>query len=138
MRRFLSVLLALMILFTVSTASAYDFVSLKKLQDYIYYHSTAEMMNIMSTTVMLRGTIQSVDQVTGNHWQMIIAVDEPDAAPPIWSDDPVFIAHFRLHVDPCPVAVGDEVTVSGSFNPLYSSFLVPSILVETINGSEDF
>ena len=138
MRRFLSVLLALLILFTASVASAYDFTSLEKLQRYIYNHSTASMMGIMSISVLLRGTILSLTQVTGNHWEMRIASDDPDAHEPLGSETGEFIAHFRLHVDPCPVAVGDEVIISGSLNPLYSSYMIPYIITDTINGSDEY
>ena len=37
-----------------------------------------------------------------------------------------------------PFAVGDEVEVVGSLNSLYSSVMIPQILAETINGSDDF
>lgn len=138
MRRFCSVLLALALILTATSACAYDFASLRRLQDYIYEHSTRSLMDAMSISCFLHGTVQTLTNVTGNHWEMEIAADDPDAIPPLGSETGVFVAHFRLHMDPCPVAVGDYVILTGDLNPLYSSSTIPMIVVETINGTDDF
>ena len=141
MKRFFSVLLCVLILSASAAAADHaDVTSLAKLQDYIYSFSpkAVEADSWGGVTVQLSGTVLTAYQVENNHWELLVAVDDPDAMTPIGADAPVFRAHFRLHLDACPFAAGDPVTVFGTLNILYSSTMVPVILAKTINGSDDF
>ena len=65
-------------------------------------------------------------------------VEDPNARRPIESDVPQLAVHFRLHKDEPPFRQGDTVTVRGTINGYYSSVMVPWILMESVNGSDDF
>lgn len=121
--------------FKSPTAHATTRTALRPLQDLILTSAPADLADI---SVELSGSVLAVYQVIDNHWEMILSVQDSDALIPINADTPVIVAHFRLHQEQLPVAVGDDATVSGSLNAMYSSAMIPSILVETINGSEDF
>ena len=109
---------------------------LHDVQDYIYKHSPVSMDDRKFT---LTGEITDVYSINvNNHWDMIVKSSDESAINPLWSEYPYFIAHFRLHLDECPFKIGDTVTIVGSVNSTYSSFAVPYIIVNTINGSEDF
>lgn len=137
-RKLIAAAAAGMLLFS-STASAAmtAFNDLGVLQRYIYNHSLADMEGL-SIYVILTGTVQEIRQTTGNHWEMMITVDDEDGYSSLLYSDPAFVAHFRLHVDPCPFAVGDTLEIYGTLNPMYTSFLYPYVLAETINGSDEY
>jgi len=136
MKKLLSLVLVLLLLFSAASASGETFYTLKDLQGYIYNHPP---VYFSEPHLVIDGTIKEIIYTgPNNHWNMTLAIDEPDAEAPLWSDTPLLTVHFRLHLDEVPFQVGDRITVDGTFNPLYSSFMVPFVKANTINGSEDF
>ncbi len=120
-------------------AAARTFTSLGELQQFIEKHSPADLAATGEHYADLEGTITGLSWCgTGNHWQLLLQVDDPRAIPPIGSDAPQLIVHFRLHKDSPPFQIGDAITVFGSVNSLYSSVAIPWILADYINGSDDF
>ena len=139
MKKFTALFLAAVLIFSMSTAGAVVLRSLRETQDFLMKFSPNTMDSYGEHTVTISGTIQEIHWCNANnHYEMTLAVDEEKALVPIGSDTPQLAVHFRLHVDPMPFAVGDEVEVVGTLNSLYSSVMIPQILAETINGSEDF
>lgn len=139
MKKIFSVILIIIMLLPIASAGSEQFTSLAKLQQYIENHSPAQLLGPQSHRVQISGTILDIRFANqSNHYDMTLQVDDPDARRPIGYDAPVLNVHFRLHVDPIPFQVGDLVEVSGSLNSLYSSVMIPYVLAETINGSDDF
>lgn len=139
MKKILSILLVLTVVMAMaSPAAAQTFYSLDQVQHYLYYHSPMESVGD-DPYVEIEGTISEIIYTgPNNHHSMTLLIDEEKASAPIWSDKPQLTVHFRLHADEAPWKVGDTVTVFGTLNPLYSSFMVPWILAKYVNGSEDF
>lgn len=131
MKRLLSLLLVLCLL---PAAALADYFTLRGLQGDILRY----VERIGEPSVCLSGEILDVYHIATNHWEMKVAVDEEGAASPVGYDRPYFIAHFRLHVDSVPFSVGDYVEIRGSLNYMYSSPMIPLVLVDTVNGSDDF
>jgi len=130
----------LAVLLLIGSAALADAASLRDLQEIIYSHAPRDLGEIPAA---VNGTIQSIECVTGNHYEMVIQADDADALKPIGSDSPLVIGHFRLHLsslDDAPFAVGDEVQILGSLNSAYSTYLVPYLMIDEINGhsSEEF
>lgn len=124
---------------SAATASAARFSSLSLLQKHLERHSPEALMASGPHHVEMQGRILELHWCgENNHHQMTLQIDDPAAMAPIGAEGPQLIVHFRLHKDAPPFSVGDTVTVSGSLNALYSSVMVPWILAETINGSDDF
>ena len=139
MKKLFSALLAIVLACSVSAAGALTFSSLSTLQNFLEKHSPAQIMAAGQHYVNIEGTVESISWTgKNNHYDFILLVDDSKAIPPIGSDSPQLRVHFRLHLDQPPFQVGDTVTVYGTLNELYSSVIVPFILAETINGSEDF
>ena len=139
MKKFLSVLLVLTVaMATASSAAAQTFHSLDQVQHYLYYHSPVDSIGD-DPYVELEGTVSEIIYTgPNNHHSMTLLIDEKKASAPIWADSPQLTVHFRLHVDEVPWKVGDTVTVFGTLNHLYSSFMIPYIVASYINGSDDF
>ena len=139
MKKILSILLVLTVAMAMaSTAAAQTFYSLDQVQHYLYYHSPMESVG-EDPYVEIEGTISEIIYTgPNNHHSMTLLIDEEKASAPIWADSPQLTVHFRLHVDEVPWKVGDTVTVFGTLNTLYSSFMVPYILAKYVNGSDDF
>ena len=136
--RMLFVALAISIL-VCSAASAQTFVSLSQLQRHLETHSPSQSVATGPHRLNTKGTIESITWAgDGNHYNMILLVDDAKAYKPIGSDSPRLCVHFRLHKDQPPFQAGDVVTVSGALNELYSSVMIPWILADTVNGSADF
>ena len=140
MKRLFVLFLVFALLITAAApAAARTFTSLGELQQFIEKHSPAELAATGEHYADLEGTIAELAWCgTGNHWQMLLRVEDPRATPPIGSDAPQLVVHFRLHKDNPPFQVGDAITVFGSVNSLYSSVVLPWILASFINGSDDF
>lgn len=136
MKKIIAVILALLMLSFPAFASGF---SMREAQNYIYSHSAADA-GPAEPSVTVSGTIASITHVKTNHYDMLIEVDDNKAISSIYSEMPLLIAHFRLHIDMPPFAVGDYVTVTGNLNMLYSSHIIPYILVRNVNGidSDDF
>lgn len=139
MKKILSILLVLTVVMAMaSPAAAQTFYSLDQVQHYLYYHSPMESVG-EDPYVEIEGTISEIIYTgPNNHHSMTLLIDEEKASAPIWSDSPQLTVHFRLHADEVPWKVGDTVTVFGTLNTLYSSFMVPYILAKYVNGSDDF
>lgn len=139
MKKHISILLVLTVAMAMaSTATAQTFYSLDQVQHYLYYHSPMESVG-EDPYVEIEGTISEIIYTgPNNHHSMTLLIDEEKASAPIWADSPQLTVHFRLHVDEVPWKVGDTVTVFGTLNTLYSSFMVPYILAKYVNGSDDF
>lgn len=138
-RRFLILFLSLVLIFSASPAAARTFSNLGELQQYIEYHSPADLSASGPHYAELEGIITEMHALgVNNHWQLTLQVDDPQATAPLGADGPQLIVHFRLHLDAPPFQVGDMITVFGTVNGLYSSVILPEILAKTINGSEDF
>lgn len=134
---FLSLSLALLPFASASAGGTIT--NLRDLQDLIRFNAPEKIMASGTYHVSLSGTISEIHWCgANNHYQMTLLIDDANALRPIGSDLPQLSVHFRLHVDQIPFAVGDLVSVSGSLNELYSSAMVPMILAELINGSDDF
>ena len=140
MKRLFVLLLVFALLITAAApAAARTFTSLGELQQFIEKHSPADIAATGEHYADLEGTITELAWCgTGNHWQMLLQVEDPRAIPPVGSDAPQLIVHFRLHKDSPPFQVGDTITIFGSVNSLYSSVVLPWILADFINGSDDF
>ena len=139
MKKIIALFLAAVMVFSVSTAGALVFDNLRSVQDLLMKYSPNQIDSYGEHLLTTSGTIQEIHWCNANnHYQMTLAVDEEKALRPIGSDTAQLSVHFRLHVDPMPFEVGDTIDVTGSLNSLYSSVMVPYILAETINGSEDF
>lgn len=134
MKKLIPLFLSLLLILPV-VALAAEFNSLRDLQDYIYKTSTMTMREV---TVQISGTISEITFIKGNHYNMLIMVDEERAASPVGSDFPCFIAHIRFHDPYIKYKPGDAVEIVGKLNPLYSSHLIPFVLVDTVNGSDNF
>lgn len=138
-RCFLAVLVLTLLVSASAPASAAYLSSLSQLQQYIENHSPADLAATGPHYVELDGRIVDLYPCgINNHYEMILQVDDPQATPPLGADSPQLVVHFRLHLDEPPFRIGDTITVFGSVNELYSSVIVPVILAETINGSDDF
>lgn len=133
MKRFLLVLVVLSLSLVPALSSAGNLADLQQ-----YMMKTAPNRFPDSLSLIFSGEIVDIYTVYGNHWEMKIKVDDPDATVPIDSDFPYVIGHFRLHLDECPFKIGDTVEIEGSLNTFYSTVLVPSILCKYINDSNDF
>lgn len=121
------------------SASAKSFSSLAGLQDYLENTSPARSMAAGTHYVTIGGTILSITWAgQSNHYDMLIAVDDQEATKPIGADLPRLNVHFRLHREELPFQVGDAVTVYGTLNELYSSVIIPDVLAQYINGSDEF
>ena len=139
MKRFFAVLLAFALVFSVSSAGARDFSSLAQLQQFLLQYSPDQIMASGSHHVRLSGVVLEIHSCNqNNHYQMTLQVDDPQAAAAIGYDGPILAVHFRKHVDPLPFDVGRTIDVDGTLNAMYSSVMVPEILADYINGSEDF
>lgn len=135
MKKFLVLVLAFLLL--VPAASADQFPSLRRLQDFLMTRSPDQISATGPHYADLDGVVLDIRWTgEGNHWELTLQVDQPDALKPIGADAGLVTVHFRLHQEVPPVAVGDEITVFGEVNPLYSSVMVPWILARTINGVE--
>ena len=70
-----------------------------------------------------------------------IAVDDDDDIPlkPYWSDYAYFVARFAIpDISRFPHQAGDHIKIAGTIDTNFSSIRVPYILVEMIDGEEDF
>lgn len=125
----------LIMLVLVGSCALADFTNLHDLQRYIYNNSPRNITEYDRASIM--GTIISIEFVTGNHYNLILEVDDPNATSPMWSDKPQVIGHFRLHldnIDDLPFKVGDTALIVGGINSLYSTSIVPMIMIDEING----
>lgn len=135
----LSLAAALAVTALPGAAAAMTFPSLSMLQAYLLETSPSQSMAAGTHYVDLDGTVLSITWAgQSNHYNMLISVDDPKATVPIGADAPQLNVHFRLHKEQPPFQVGDEITVFGSLNEMYSSVVVPDVLAQYINGSDDF
>ena len=135
MKKLLMCVLALIL---IGCAALAEITNLHDLQNEIYYHSPRELSE-NPVRASIKGRIISIEFVKGNHYNMILQVDDPMATTPLGADGPQVIGHFRLHLDSldeAPFAVGDEALIVGELNALYSSHIVPFIQIDEINGYE--
>ena len=136
MKRALALILALLLIGSAALAST-AFTSMREIQHYLDTHCNAND-GPYKPSVEITGIILDLHQVTGNHYDMILAIDEDNVWKPIGFEQPILTADFRLHVDPIPFEVGQEVTVAGELNLMYSSIMNPYVVVNTINGTTDY
>lgn len=133
---FRAALSAALALSLIPASAALAAMSLAELQNYVYTHAPASATEVRAE---ISGTIQEIHWAgASNHYEMTLAVDDEKAIPPMGSDKPQIAVHFRLHLDAVPFQVGDQITVSGTLNTMYSSMIIPYIHADKINGSEDF
>lgn len=138
MKRFFLLLLAFSLLIS-SAASAASFSSVGQLQQFLLKYSPDQISSTGPHIVDIDGTISEIRWCgANNHYEMILRVEDDRAMAPIGSDVPLIVVHFRLHVDPMPFQVGEEVTVYGTLNDMYSSVMLPSVDAKFINGSDDY
>lgn len=133
MKKLLVCVLALIL---IGCAALGDTYNLHDLQNIIYNNSPRDLLG-GSVRASIKGVIKSIEYETGNHYNAIIEVDEPEAACPMGADKPYVIGHFRLHlasVDELPFHVGDDALIVGELNPMYSTCFVPCITVDEFNG----
>ena len=136
MKKLISLILAALLLCSAVPASGETLTTLRMVQDYIYKTAPAYAGE---PYVELDGTIESIEWCgANNHYDMLVTVDDPKATAPIGAEKPRMIVHFRLHVDPIPFEVGETITVFGTLNIMYSSYITPYVLAKYINGSDDF
>ncbi len=136
MKRILTLILTIFFIFTASTTVAAGASPFRKLQNYIMYNAPN---NIDEFSATINGTIIEITHLgPNNHWEFLLAVEEEDAITPLNYDTGILRVHFRLHKEQPPFSVGDSVTVSGLLNSLYSSVMIPQILLTSINGSDDY
>ena len=139
MKKFFAVLLVFVLVFSVSSAGARDFFSVAQLQQFLLKYSPDQIMASGSHHVRLSGVVLEIHSCNqNNHYQMTLQVEDPKAAAPIGYDGPILAVHFRKHVDPLPFDVGSTIDVDGTLNEMYSSVMIPEILADYINGSDDF
>lgn len=134
----LSILLVLLLLASAPASAAY-FADLGSLQQAIMKYSPDQLMASGPQVVELEGTISEIHWCgANNHYEFTLLVDDERAMAPIGEESPRLTVHFRLHKEEPPFKVGDEVEVHGTLSEMYSSVMVPQILLEYINGSDDF
>lgn len=139
MKKVILYLFVTLLIFTSVPASAAYFADLGSLQQAIMKYSPDQLMASGPQVVELEGTISEIHWCgANNHYEFTLLVDDERAMAPIGEESPRLTVHFRLHKDEPPFKVGDEVEVHGSLNTMYSSVMVPQILLEYINGSDDF
>lgn len=117
-----------------STAQA-DFTNLHDVQAYIMNNAPRTISEYDRATV--KGEILSIELVTGNHYNLILEVDDPNALSPMGYEKPIVVGHFRLHLDSVedlPFKVGDTALITGGINIAYSTYIVPMIMIDQING----
>ena len=131
MKKILAIILSMLLL--GCSAFAVDFTNLLDVQNYVLTH-TAHDMGPYPPVASIMGTIVSIDFVTGNHYTMTLEVNDDRARTALGYDLPMLTASFRLHVDNMPFEVGQQALVVGSINPMYSTPLIPNLLVTEING----
>ena len=120
-------------------ARAMDFYSVKTLQQFLENTSPAAVSATGAHHATVAGTVLEITHTgPNNHHDMLLEAVGQEGYSPQSYDNPVIHVHFRLHVDPCPFAVGDEIAVRGELNSLYSSVMIPWLLAEEINGSDEF
>lgn len=140
MKKALAVLLAavLITVLPAAPASAARFTSLSLLQRFLEI-STPDLLARSPVSVEISGLVTDLHWCgENNHYQFTLQVEDPDARHPIGAEGPQLAVHFRLHLDEPPFRQGDTVTVRGTINGYYSSVMVPWILMESVNGSDDF
>lgn len=133
MKKLLMCVLALAL---IGCAAICDTYNLHDLQNIIYNNSPRDLLG-GSIRASIKGVIKSIECVTGNHYNVIIEIDEDEAARPMGADNPYVIGHFRLHldsVDDLPFHVGDDALIVGELNAQYSTCFVPYIMIDEING----
>lgn len=133
MKKLLICVLALALIGCTALGDTYN---LHDLQNVIYNNSPRDLLG-ETVHASIKGVIKSIEYVTGNRYNAIIEVDDPEAGCPIGADKPYVIGHFRLHlnsVDDLPFHVGDDALIVGELNSQYSTCLVPFILVDEFNG----
>lgn len=139
MKKLFSVLLVLVLVCSVSAAGALTVTSLSELQRIIEHNSPGDLLGPDPCTVQLSGTILDIEYARqSNHFNITLQVDDPKAYTPLGYDAPILNVHFRLHDVYMSFKVGDRIDVTGELNSLYSSVMIPWILAETINGSDEF
>ena len=136
MKKFLALAVVLLLL-VPAAASADQFPSLRRLQDFLLKYSPNQIDSTGPHYAELEGVVLDVRWTgSSNHWEITLQVDQPDAIKPLGSETGLVTVHFRLHQEEPPVAVGDEITIFGEVNSLYSSVMIPYIQARTINGTE--
>lgn len=138
MKKLLAVFLLAALVCASAVAGAQTISSLSELQHLIEYHAPADLM-AGSYRAEISGTILDIRYCNqSNHYEMTLLVDDPAATPALGYDGPVCSVHFRLHLEAVPFQVGESISVVGTLNPLYSSVMIPWILADQINGSDEF
>ncbi len=138
MKKFFLLFLAITLLFC-SSAAATSFSSVGQLQQFLMKYSPDQISSTGPHIVDIDGTISEIRWCgANNHYEMILQMEDDRAMAPIGSDVPLIVVHFRLHVDPMPFQVGEEVSVYGTLNYMYSSVMLPSVDAKFINGNDDF
>ena len=139
MKKFLLLFLTFLLVAAISSASAgFLLCSVDQAQYFLYRHSP-EYFLTNALDLEVEGTVRDLTETgPNNHCDFTLVVDEPKAAVPISEERPIVHVHFRLHVEEIPFREGDTVTVRGGIDPLYSSYMVPYVIAEFINGSDEF
>ena len=137
MKKLLICMLALALIGSAAFATTYT--NLHDLQNYVF-NTPASHSDPFGPEVRIRGIIKEINYLEGNHYEMVIEVNEDNAATAMGQDLPCLVASFRLHIDDMPFEVGQDAYVVGSVNLMYSSPLIPNIILKEINGydSDEF
>lgn len=140
MKKSVAVLLVLALLVIgPATASAMNFYAISQIQYYMEKYSASVIDSTGPHRVIVDGTIKNVAwSGVGNHYDITLQMVDTRAMIPLNEDLPTMNVHFRLHKDEVPFKPGDEIEVDGTLNIYYSSVMVPWILADYIDGSDDF
>lgn len=133
MKKLLVILIAILLL--GSTAMA-DFTNLHDLQNYVY-NTPASHADPYGPKIHIKGVITDIHFLNGNHYELVLEVDEEKAATALGHELPCLVATFRLHVDEPPFEVGQEAYIIGKVNLMYSCPMIPNVILEEINGYSD-
>lgn len=139
MKRFFAIIITMILLLSCSVSHATYFPSVSMIQHYLEKYSPSSMAASGPHIVEIEGTVTDIYWCgDSNHYNMVLEMVDTKALTPVGKDKAQIIVHFQLHVDPIPFQIGDEISVYGTLNELYSSVMVPWVLAKFINGSDDF
>lgn len=125
-----------LILFLIPSVSFADFHSIEELQQYLLF--TSPVLVAINDPVFLNGTIIDIRFLEENEYQMTVEVDDDAYGVPVGYNLPIFCGRFEVRDVPFTLGVGDHVDIQGTIDAVYSSPIIPMVLIKTINGTDDF
>ena len=133
MKKLLTLILALALILPAAALAG----GLADAQKYIFNTAPA---NVMEREFTITGTLMELSYTRNSHLMMILMVDDEKAWDGVTTsfDAPGCIAAFPYHheFENFPINIGDEVTITGSINSMYSTVMVPYFTIRTLNETD--